>query len=353
MISLQNLKQKIYTPWGIIKMISQIVCRLLSYKKEPKIYLINIPSHGNLGDHLIAQAEFKFLQDHFPTKHIIPITTADLFFSTRLALSTIKKQDIICLTGGGFLGSIYPAEEQRFLNIVKKYKNKTILFPQTIFYEKSKQGKESLKRAAKIYQQHPNLYMIARDTSTFILMKEHLLYKHKDRVLLTPDIALYLNSVQNSIRNGVLLCMRNDQEKRINTKIQDYIVNCIRKEGEDITYTDTYVSYPINIHQQKEEVEKKIQEFRSAKLVITDRLHGMIYAAITGTPVIAFDNISNKISQVYSLWLSENPCISFAHNMKEAEIFIQRFLYDPPKNINNFSYKEVLNSIKKIIDNGL
>ncbi len=41
-----------------------------------------------------------------------------------------------------------------------------------------------------------------------------------------------------------------------------------------------------------EELNSKFAEFLSSGLVITDRLHGMIFAAITGTPCIALDNKS-------------------------------------------------------------
>ena len=42
-------------------------------------------------------------------------------------------------------------------------------------------------------------------------------------------------------------------------------------------------------------LNKKFREFSERNLIITDRLHGMIFAAITGTPCVAMDNISHKI----------------------------------------------------------
>ncbi len=40
--------------------------------------------------------------------------------------------------------------------------------------------------------------------------------------------------------------------------------------------------------------------------MITDRLHGMVFAVITGTPCLVFDNVSKKISMVYQ-WIREMP----------------------------------------------
>ena len=50
-------------------------------------------------------------------------------------------------------------------------------------------------------------------------------------------------------------------------------------------------------------MEKKLLEFSRAKLIITDRLHGMIFAALAETPCIALDNLSKKVSGVYQ-WIS-------------------------------------------------
>ena len=69
-------------------------------------------------------------------------------------------------------------------------------------------------------------------------------------------------------------------------------------------------------------LNKKLDEFAKAEIVITDRLHGMIFATITGTPCIAFDNLSNKVSGVYE-WIMDQSyvkCIDFDRcGMEEAE----------------------------------
>ncbi len=55
---------------------------------------------------------------------------------------------------------------------------------------------------------------------------------------------------------------------------------------------------------------KKWNEFSSVQLVVTDRLHGMVFSAITGTPCIALDNISHKVYGAYQ-WLSYLPYLRF------------------------------------------
>ena len=46
----------------------------------------------------------------------------------------------------------------------------------------------------------------------------------------------------------------------------------------------------------------KIREFSAGRLLITDRLHGMIIAALAGIPCLAFDNATHKVRGVFE-WL--------------------------------------------------
>ena len=52
------------------------VIKLRHNRKESRIYLLNIPSHGNMGDQLIAEAELQLLKTQFPSHEIIEITSA-------------------------------------------------------------------------------------------------------------------------------------------------------------------------------------------------------------------------------------------------------------------------------------
>lgn len=67
-------------------------------------------------------------------------------------------------------------------------------------------------------------------------------------------------------------------------------------------------------------------------MVITDRLHGMIFAAITGTPCIAFDNISKKVSGVYK-WIESLEYIKVVNSFEE---FVDAYNY-----IDNLDEKQL------------
>lgn len=66
--------------------------------------------------------------------------------------------------------------------------------------------------------------------------------------------------------------------------------------------TDTCTNYLISTRKREDELEKFFDLIGRGRLLITDRIHGMLFAEITGTPCIAVDNISKKVSGVFE-WM--------------------------------------------------
>ena len=60
-----------------------------------------------------------------------------------------------------------------------------------------------------------------------------------------------------------------------------------------------------------------MQEFCGAKLVITDRLHGMIFAAVSETPAIVIRNYNHKVSGSFE-WIKSLPYIKYADSVEEV-----------------------------------
>ena len=82
--------------------------------------------------------------------------------------------------------------------------------------------------------------------------------------------------------------------------------------------------------------------------MITDRLHGMVFAAITSTPCIALSNYNQKVKGTYE-WIKHLPYIRFIEDENDIYKHIDELLkLDPYEYDNNFAmeyYEEI-----KIID---
>ena len=153
-------------------------------------------------------------------------------------------------------------------------------------------------------------------------MKNHF----KNKVELVPDTVMYLanliNNSENLEREDVLICFRDDKEKVTARSITCNFIDLLAiHDYKNIEISDTVLGNLSFEPQEKPELFKKtLNKFRTAKFVITDRLHGMIFALITKTPCIAFDNSNKKISSTYNTWLKDIPYINFLDSFEEVAI---------------------------------
>jgi pyruvyl transferase EpsI len=84
--------------------------------------------------------------------------------------------------------------------------------------------------------------------------------------------------------------------------------------------------YCIPVADRLRELTAKFELFASSELVVTDRLHGMVFCAITGTPCVVLDSKSPKVRGCYE-WIRELPYIRFvedASQVKEAYLSISQ-----------------------------
>jgi len=141
-------------------------------------------------------------------------------------------------------------------------------------------------------------------------------------VFSVPDIVFFLNYSKSFCelhRNGVLLCFRNDKEKVINNEQILRIEVFLKASQVRYDFTDTLAGHKILPKKRKYELENKLRVFKSSNLVITDRLHAMLFCLITGTPCIAVNNISKKIEGIWQLWLKDFDYIHFCESFCDID----------------------------------
>ena len=272
-----------------------------------KVFLVLTPAHGNIGDHGIANAETKFLRD--AGIDYFEITGAELQqMQYRNELSFLNGYNIV-VNGGGYLGTIWPDGEKLLRSLVcANPKSIIVCLPNTIYYENSERAKAEFEESRRIYNSHKHLYLYAREERSFEVMS-----KAYRNVKLVPDMVLYLNKCRNDReRHGCILCLRSDREKTRTQEQEDKIVEQAHSLfGDDIITTDMVEPCRVSPAEREDALERKFSQFSGAKLVITDRLHGMIFCAITGTPCVVVDSKSPKVRGCYE-WIKHLDYIRFA-----------------------------------------
>ena len=98
----------------------------------------------------------------------------------------------------------------------------------------------------------------------------------------------------------------------------------------------------------------KLTQFRSAKLVVTDRLHGMILCLLSGTPCLVLPNSNHKISQTQLDWLRDHPRLIFLEleEINSISESINKLLSVPKGNLKDSPVDiTAYNDLKKVLTN--
>ena len=262
-----------------------------------KIILFGTPAHGNLGDQAIAISEIDFLQKISDKRDIIEIPMP-LFKTYRKTIrSYINPKDTIIISGGGWMGNLWIHNEITIRQIIADYpKNRVVIFPQTLYYTNDDDGKKTIAETKAIFCKHNDLILSVRDARSYECAEKALGLIGGENLVFCPDMVAYGTLAQNIIRSQkdkiALVCFRNDVEKKSNT---NNVREVLLKAGYTIQNTTTVLRHLIPIKRRQTEVQKKIAEFQSASIVVTDRLHAMLFAVLAGTPCISFDNATGKV----------------------------------------------------------
>lgn len=286
-----------------------------------KILIPGTPEHQNLGDSAIVIAQKKFLEKcGIPAVRIKEITFSEYKQNSRLLRKLINTNIVITQLGGGNMGDQWIEEEELHRELLTNYpENTEIIFPQTVFYTSTDFGEAEKQKSVKYYNERKNFTLFAREKKSYELMKS--IYPETS-VLLAPDIVLSTSrdifGVQTQKRKDILLCLRNDVEKSMTLEEHLYIEAYLKRHMYSFKVTDMYSGCAVTKENRDDCVRRKMEEFASAKLVITDRLHGMVFSAITGTPCIVFGNYNYKVEGTYE-WIKYLPYIRFVKSTAEME----------------------------------
>lgn len=288
-------------------------------KNRKKIIIALAADYGNLGDVAITYAQKKFLTENFKEYEIVEFFYEDTIKEMKSLKKKVTKDDIITIVGGGNLGDLYQEFEDRRKFVIKNFKHNPIIsFPQTMDFSSHQKGEQSKKSTQKIYHQHPKLLLFAREKRTYNEMIK--IFNHC-QIEEMPDIVFYLNkfSKENKRENKVILCMRDDKEKAVDSNIVKEIETFIIEKGYSIEYQNTHIG-EVKIEERENQLEEIWKKFSRAKFVVTDRLHGMIFCVITKTPCIVFNNTNGKVKAVYDRWIKDLDYIQLVDKVNKEQI---------------------------------
>lgn len=303
---LRPVKQKLQNANFLYTHKSLINQRKIIYALTPPPYLKNI------GDHAQVVAIRVWLQKHFPELPVIELDKNESQKFIPALKQLVQPNDLFFLHSGGNLGDrgIW-SESIRRLLISSFPQNQIVSLPQTIYFSDTPTGRTEQENTRQIYATHQNLTVIGRDPQSGELAKELF---PKAQTFCMPDFVLSLPPRQSDRKNNppkVLLCLRLDDESALNAEQRKEIA---KKLPYDCTYFDTTIASPIKVNERKEVVERTLDLFQAADVVVTDRYHGLIFTILCRKPCVVLPTVDHKLTSAMH-WFKEIPFIKFVPNI--------------------------------------
>lgn len=315
-----NTKQKIKETVGVgrLGLMTHIVDYLFSKPNIPKsastnrCFLIGTATNGNLGDIAISYAQCKMLRQHY--SEVIDIPTGEFWTNLRYLKRIMTADDTVYIQGGGNMGDMYAwHENERCAAMELLPASRFVVFPQTISYDSN--SSRLLKYTQKTYNNsHYSVHLFAREHFSYELMKS---YYPNLNVKLVPDIVLSLGddsifASANKPEERIILTLRDDVEKAIPESVKETVCRVASDNHLTVKARDTYTNHLfIRPNERTGYLTELANEFKTARLIVTDRLHGMVFSALCGVPCIVFGNINHKVKGVYEDWLSDLGYVRF------------------------------------------
>jgi exopolysaccharide biosynthesis predicted pyruvyltransferase EpsI/GT2 family glycosyltransferase len=292
---------------------------------KKKIFLVGVPHHHNIGDTAITIGEYEFIKEYFSEYFIFELNIYHFESGYKIMQSIINNDDLIFLQGGGNLGNLYLEsrdEEIRRKMVTDFPNNKIIILPQSIFFTDDEKGNQELEISAEIYNRHKNLKLLVRGFVSLEFAKKHF---YNVKMTDALDLVLMLETHFNFDRKGILLCIKDlTDESGLNEEDHEEILKIVKKY--DCMFEKSKNHYTGNIHQsiRKKVVDEEIMKFARHKIVITDRLHGLIFSVITKTPCVFIGGYYYKQTEFANYFSDSNAVFFLGKDMSKLDGAIQK-----------------------------
>lgn len=267
---------------------------------RPRAVLMGSPEYGNYGDLAIAQATREFVRNTFPGIQYCEVSEDDVRFNLDEVSRSVNDLDVILLQGGGNMNELYDDQNVIRHKVIKRFpSNRIVIMPQSFIAPFTEDGVRKLRRLGEAMSRHGHISLFARDAPSLRAMGSFF----DMPVSLVPDMVLSLRpALQGRGRHGIGICLREDVESGLTIDERASAIYQARACAADIRFISTTGPGPVLISERDSKVEALLEEFSSMSLLVTDRLHGVIFCAITGTPCVAIDTSNEKIQGIMG-WL--------------------------------------------------
>jgi pyruvyl transferase EpsO len=301
--------------------------------------LIDFPAHSNVGDSAIWLGALAALR---ALGAPAPAYTCDAATYDREALARAIGDGTILFTGGGSFGDLWERHLRLRERVVADFpRHRIIQLPESVHFQHA----VSLARSRTVWNAHPRVTILVRDTASLAFVQREF----RTPVQLAPDLACALGSLERPTTPPaceLLWLKRDDKEDGFPRHRPAHAVDWIAEPRTPlIAWTDALrdastrrdwlrplarrvlsASYASLATQR---LARGVALLASARVLVTDRLHGHILATQLGIPHVVLDNSYGKLHHYVATWTHASPIVRTAQTPDEAAHLARTLLSDP------------------------
>jgi exopolysaccharide biosynthesis predicted pyruvyltransferase EpsI len=314
---------------------------------ERRVALVNFPNHGNAGDPAIwLGARAALRRAGVRIAYQSSWRTFD-----PLALRRALPRGPVLINGGGNFGDLYPGGQQglRERLLGELTDRRLVQLPQSIHF----QSPAERDRVARLVAQHGDVTLMVREERSVELVERHF---PSVQPVLAPDMVFGLGARPRPTapRYDVVWLMRADKEAVSRG------APAIRPQERLVDWLDPSTMPPLPRRSLAREVNRVLSErvgrggrtpvpawrplawtftplardwvqsgmasLAEGRVVVTDKLHGHLFALLLGIPHVVLDNSYGKVRATVDTWTGKSPLVHWAESPEEAREVADRLL---------------------------
>ena len=293
--------------------------------------LLPVPLHGNVGDSAILLGTLEALEAlGWPP----PTVMADVASFDPAGVSRRIGAGPVVLMGGGHFGDLWPAEHAVRIRALRELRDHPVVqLPQSAHF--TRRGTE--EETARALEGHPAVTLMIRDRPSVAHVRERLGLEG----VLCPDMAFGLGPLERPRpRSDVLRLLRQDREAGPD-------VPGAKARAAGVDWVTDAPSWRLAAERRLRDLGLRRRALRpladrarsglqrglaserlrrgtallgSARVVISNRLHGHVLSVLLGIPHVAVDDAHGKIAGFVDSWTVDVAGVHLCATLAEAEV---------------------------------
>jgi exopolysaccharide biosynthesis predicted pyruvyltransferase EpsI len=299
--------------------------------------VVGYPRGRNIGEYLMWLGT----AEHLRRRGIRPVYICDRTGYARHELAArLGDGGTILLAGGGNLGDLWPHEQRFREQVLEDFPGARIVqLPQSMHFGRD----ENLERAQKVFAAHPDFTLLLRDPVSY----EAARAAFPSRTVLSPDIAFGMPPLPagGGRPHAIVWLARDDHESRhppgaLPAEVhrwdwaaghgRPFAWALVRRLGTALAGDGLALRPPgaagaghavVGVAARRlarGHLVRGMAHLASARVVVTDRIHGHILSLLLGRPQVVLDNGDGKVHSLVLGWTGASPLVHLATSAEEA-----------------------------------